>query len=370
MFDPKIWAQVPFQFWTLCFFVFGCVAGSFLNVCIHRMPREESIVRPPSHCPHCGYTIPWYLNIPLVTWCWLGGQCANCRAPISVRYFLVELLTGLVFAGCWIHFGHGYPMVAIVFCVIIGGLIAATFIDFEHFIIPDEITIGGMAIGFLAAFIVPESHLSFPAFRPLRASNLAMFDSVIGMAVGGAVVYGILRLGKLLFGRYRIVLPPSTRIFFTETAVKLPDQEIAYEELFYRSGDTIRLQARTVELIDRCYLDVDVRLQPNRLQIGEDTFDPENVLHMEAVTDQVVLPREAMGLGDVKFMAAIGAFLGWPAVLFSLAISAVIGSLVGIVLIVADKRSWSSRMPYGPYIAVAAVIWIFGGYAWVRRLFF
>jgi leader peptidase (prepilin peptidase)/N-methyltransferase len=112
MFDPKIWALVPFQFWTLCVFVFGCVAGSFLNVCIYRMPREESIVRPPSHCPNCGYCIPWRLNIPLLTWLWLRGQCANCQAPISARYFLVELLTGLAFAGCWIHFGHLHPLLA------------------------------------------------------------------------------------------------------------------------------------------------------------------------------------------------------------------------------------------------------------------
>jgi leader peptidase (prepilin peptidase)/N-methyltransferase len=370
MFDPKIWALVPFQFWTLCFFVFGCVAGSFLNVCIHRMPREESIVRPASHCPHCGYSIPWYLNIPLVTWLWLRGQCANCKAPISARYFLVELLTGLVFAACWIYFGHDRPAAAVVYCVMIGGLIAATFIDYEHFIIPDEITFGGMAAGFCFAFLIPASHMNFPYFRPLRSPGSAMIDSLVGMAVGGALVYGILRLGKLLFGRYRIALPSSTRIFFTETAVKLPNQEIAYEELFYRAGDSIRLQARSVELVDRCYANVAIRLQPERLQIGEDTFDPEKILHMEAVTDQVVLPREAMGLGDVKFMAAIGAFLGWPGVLFSLAISAVIGSLVGIALIVVNKRSWSSRMPYGPYIAAAAMVWIFGGYKWLRHLFF
>src|SRR5271170_944496 len=136
MFDPKIWALVPFQFWTLCFFVFGCLAGSFLNVCIHRMPREESIVRPPSHCPHCGYSIPWYLNIPLVTWLWLRGQCANCKEDISMRYFLVEALTGTVFALSWLSFGHQVPAAAAVRCVLLAGLIAATFIDFEHFIIP------------------------------------------------------------------------------------------------------------------------------------------------------------------------------------------------------------------------------------------
>jgi leader peptidase (prepilin peptidase)/N-methyltransferase len=183
------------------------------------------------------------------------------------------------------------------------------------------------------------------------------------------LVYAILRFGKLLFGRYRVALPPATLVFFTETAVKLPTEEIAYEELFYRAGDTIQFLASRLELIDRCYENVEVRLRPESLKIGEDTFDPDKIPHMEAVTDQLIFPREAMGLGDVKFMAAIGAFLGWPGVVFSLCISAVIGSLVGIILVLANKRSWSSRMPYGPYIAVAAVVWIFGGYKWVVHLF-
>jgi leader peptidase (prepilin peptidase) / N-methyltransferase len=362
-------AQVPFHFWTVCFFVFGCVTGSFLNVCIYRLPRDESVVSPPSHCPHCGYSIPWYLNIPLVTWLWLRGQCANCKKEISMRYFLVEALTGAMFALCWLVFGHQHPAVAAVQCVLIAGFIAATFIDFEHFIIPDQITIGGMVAGLLLAFFVPASHLSFPFFRPMTSPVAAMRDSVAGMAVGAGVVYFILRLGKLLFGRYRLALPAGTRIFFTETSLKLPDEEMPYEELFYRSGDMIRIEAERVELIDRCYKKVELRLQPKRLRIGQDTFDPEKVVYMDAVADHVVLPREAMGLGDVKFMAAIGAFLGWPAVLFSLAISSVIGSVTGVALIALRKRDWSARMPYGPYIAVAAVIWLFGGYKWVKMLF-
>ena len=101
IFDPEVWAAIPVQFWSLVFFVFGGIVGSFLNVCIHRMPRGENIVTPPSHCPHCGYSIPWFLNVPLFTWLYLRGKCANCRAPISVRYFLVELLTGLLFLLCW-----------------------------------------------------------------------------------------------------------------------------------------------------------------------------------------------------------------------------------------------------------------------------
>src|SRR3954468_916297 len=148
IFDPHVWAQVPFHFWSVTFFVFGSMVGSFLNVCIHRMPRGESIVSPPSHCPHCQYSIPWYLNVPLFTWLYLRGKCANCRAPISVRYFLVELLTGLLFAFSWVRFGAISPLLALAICILLGGFITATFIDFEHFIIPDEITMGGCVIGF------------------------------------------------------------------------------------------------------------------------------------------------------------------------------------------------------------------------------
>src|ERR1700678_1997254 len=193
MFDPKVWALVPFSFWTLSFFVFGCVVGSLLNVCIHRMPLGESIVHPPSHCPHCGYSIPWYLNIPLVTWVWLRGRCANCGREISSRYFLVEFLTGLVFAACWMAYGHRSALVAMVFCVMIAGLIVATFIDFEHFIIPDEITLGGIVVGLLLAFFVPGSHLRFPFGRPMQRPGEAMTDSALGIVTGAGLIYGILR---------------------------------------------------------------------------------------------------------------------------------------------------------------------------------
>src|SRR5215470_14573149 len=132
------WAMMPFHFWSVVFFVFGTIVGSFLNVCIHRMPRGESIVSPPSHCPHCQYSIPWFLNIPLVTWLWLRGKCANCGAPISARYFLVELLTGVSFLSCWLAFGAQSAALALVFCLVLAGLIVSSFIDLEHFIIPDE----------------------------------------------------------------------------------------------------------------------------------------------------------------------------------------------------------------------------------------
>ncbi len=353
-FDPAVWAALPFHFWTAVLFVLGCMVGSFLNVCIHRLPLGQSIVSPPSHCPHCKYSIPWYLNVPLVTWLFLRGKCANCRAPISIRYFLVELLTGLMFMGCWVVVGRGSPAVALVYCVLVAGLIAATFIDFEHFIIPDEITFGGMAAGFVLSFLVPAIHDTSSIISAVK-------QSLLGVAVGAGIIYGILRLGKLMFGRQKFALPGETKIIFTETSLCLPDKEIPYEDLFYRQSDVIALQARRLELVDRCYRDVLVRLSPSRLQIGDESFNPEEVPFMEALSGEIVLPREAMGLGDVKFMGAIGAFLGWQAVVFSLMVSSLIGSLVGVTLIAMRKQAWSSRLPYGPYIAMATVIWMFCG---------
>jgi len=354
IFNPDFWVPVPFHFWSLVFFVFGCMVGSFLNVCIHRLPLGQSIISPPSHCPHCEYAIPWYLNIPLVTWLALGGKCKNCGAPISVRYFVVELLTGAIFLSCWFAIGQQSAPLALVYCLFLAGLIAATFIDLKHFIIPDEITLGGCGAGVLCSFLVPALHAEL-------SPAVALKKSFWGIAIGAGVIYAILRLGKLLFGRQKLRLAADTKIVFTENALVLPDKEIPYEELFYRNSDVIALDARTVELVDRCYKNVLIRLTSTSLKIGDETMNPEEVPHLEAVTGELLLPREAMGLGDVKFMAAIGGFLGWQAIVFSLMLSSIIGSVVGMTLIALRKQAWSSRLPYGPYIALAAAIWIFGG---------
>ena len=362
IFNPQVWAAVPFHFWSVVFFVLGCIVGSFLNVCIYRMPRELSVVNPPSHCPHCKYAIPFYLNVPLLTWLVLKGRCKNCGAEISPRYFIVELLTGLLFLGSWLTFGHTSPGVALAMCLLLAGLIAATFIDFEHFIIPDEITLGGVFAGFVISFLLPSLHGAATVRESLARCAL-------GIAAGAGIVYAVLRLGKLLFGRHKIKLPGETRVVFSETALCLPDEEIPYEEFFYRKSDAIVFSAKNLELVDRSYPVADVRLSPNELKIGDEKIAPESVLHLEATCSELTVPREAMGLGDVKFMAAIGAFTGWQGVVFSLMASSLIGSAVGIILIVCRKREWSSRMPYGPYIALAAGLWVFGGRHWMELLF-
>ena len=112
-------------------------------------------------------------------------------------------------------------------------------------------------------------------------------------------------------------------------------------------------------MIDCGYEDVAIRLSPGALTIGGEKLNPDDVPHLEVESAEIILPREAMGLGDVKFMAAIGAFIGWPGVVFSLFASAMVGLAVYGPLILLKRREWSSRMPYGPYIALAAAIWVF-----------
>jgi leader peptidase (prepilin peptidase) / N-methyltransferase len=352
IFDRRLWAGVPFHFWSVFFFVLGSMVGSFLNVCIYRMPLDQSVIRPRSHCPNCNYSIPWFLNLPLVTWLYLRGRCKNCGNPISMQYLLVELLTAVTFMTSWIYFAPRSPGLAIVFCVVLAGFIVATFIDLEHFIIPDEITIGGIVLGFILSAIVPEMHNTFDRAQAVKASFW-------GIAVGGGLIYLILRGGKLAFGKEKLELAPDTKVIFKETSLQLPDKELPYEEIFYRKSDYIQLHAKTAELSDRCYFNTVITLKPEELQIGEEKFSPEDVPHMEVVTSQMVLPREAMGFGDVKFMAAIGAFMGWHATIFSLMVSAVIGTIVSLGAIAIRRVDWTSRIPYGPYIVLAAIIYLF-----------
>ena len=353
-FNVHNWPPAESPFWWLVLFTFGCMVGSFLNVCIYRMPLDLSVVSPPSHCPHCKYSIPFYLNIPLLTWLSLGGKCKNCGAPISPRYFVVELVTGLTFLACWLAFCGQSPAIALVYCLFLSGLIVATFIDFEHFIIPDEITLGGAVVGFIISFLLPSLH-------HVRTNEQGMVQSVLGIIAGAGIVYGVLRTGKLLFGRQRLKLPLEARIVFTETSLCLPDKEFAYEDIFYRQSDTIVFHARTLELVDRGYANATVKLSPVRLQINDEEISPETVAHMEAVCSEIVLPREAMGLGDVKFMAAIGAFLGWQAVVFTLVVASMIGAVYGGVMVALRKQEWSGRLYFGPFLAAAATIWIFAG---------
>lgn len=389
MFDPDHWSAVPFHFWTVMFFIFGSIVGSFLNVCIYRIPIGENIVFPPSHCPHCKYHIPWYLNIPIFTWIFLRGRCANCGAPISVRYLIVEAMTGILFVLAWLCVGHSSVVLAVIYSLVMAALIVASFIDCEHFVIPDVLTLGGVACGFILSFIFPVLHFT-------TSPKIALQESIWGIIAGGGILYAISRVGKVFFGQYKQSVEEGKKVILSESAIEIGEEKIPYEEIFYRASDKVLISAQSVELTllpkvkeeDKeeakeevpeaedtplHWENVDVELSADCLKIGEESWNPSEVKRVEVSAPEVTLPREVMGLGDVKLMAAVGAFLGWKSVIFTLFASSLIGSIVGVVLILSGKHELSSRLPYGPYIAVGTILWMMGGYyyvtKWVEELF-
>lgn len=162
-------------------FIFGAMIGSFLNVCIHRMPQGESVVWPSSHCPHCKKRIPAYDNIPFISYILLGAKCRFCKGKISLRYPLVELLTALLFLWFFSRWGLSYDF--IFYIVFLAGLIIATFVDIKHRIIPDEISLGGIVVGFLLSS-VRGLHLAPFAYNPKP-----MINSFLGIIIGGGIIY-------------------------------------------------------------------------------------------------------------------------------------------------------------------------------------
>ena len=149
-------------------FVFGTVIGSFLNVCIWRLPRDESLLKPGSHCPKCDTHIAWYDNIPIVSYILLRAKCRYCAEPISIRYPLVEALTGALFVCLYLKFSLSIALA--VYCALVASFIVVTFVDLEHYIIPDEITFGGIGVGLVLSLIV--RHIPGDGFivtKPLEA---------------------------------------------------------------------------------------------------------------------------------------------------------------------------------------------------------
>ena len=173
-----------------CVFILGLVTGSFLNVCIVRMPEEKSIVTPRSHCVHCRKTIPWYDNIPIFSYLGLKGRCRFCGKKISPRYVLVELLTGIIFVELYRNFGWNTILVA--YCAMTAGLIVATFVDLEHRIIPDEISIGGMVLGLILSMFIPSLHDTNSFFASAGRS-------LLGILVGGGSIYAMGLIGDFIF---------------------------------------------------------------------------------------------------------------------------------------------------------------------------
>jgi leader peptidase (prepilin peptidase)/N-methyltransferase len=184
-------------FLAAAIFGLGLCFGSFLNVCVYRLPRGKSVVTPRSACPHCGDWIPLYHNIPVLSWLVLRGKCRACKAPISPRYLLIEILTGLLFLGCYTHFGLTLGMLK---CTVLGYLLLGLiFTDAETKLLPDAMTLPGLALGVLFSLVVPVNDLASRIMPGLVSPTLrsqiswqwwSLADSLLGAAVGASFLYG------------------------------------------------------------------------------------------------------------------------------------------------------------------------------------
>ena len=169
-------------FYLIAFFIFGTVIGSFLNVVIYRLPREKSLISPPSSCPNCGHKIKWYENIPIISYIFLKGKCSKCKYPISPRYPFVEFITGVLYSLTYLKFGISIDLIfSLIFVSLV---IALTFIDFDFKIIPDEINLIGFISGIIYSFL---------------RQDFSVVDALIGAVVGA----GFLWLIAFLYLKYR-----------------------------------------------------------------------------------------------------------------------------------------------------------------------
>ena len=238
---------------TIALALFGLVVGSFLNVCIYRLPRNQSIVWPASRCTSCGRPLAWYENVPVVSWLVLRGRCRTCRARISAIYPVVELMTAASFVAVGLRTGHG-PLLY-VRLLFVASLIVLFSIDVRHKILPNAITVPGIAVGLVSAWFLP------PGWSA----------ALIGAAGGAALLWGI-----------------------------------AYA--YYR-----------------------------------------------------VREEEGLGMGDVKMLAMIGAFLGWKLMLLTIVLASLSGSIVGLAIVLIKRGSMKYALPFGTFLAVGALVALLAG---------
>ena len=232
----------------------GLIVGSFSNVCIYRIPKNESIIYPASHCPKCHSNIKALDNIPLLSYILLKGRCRNCKSKISIQYPVVEFLTGFIYL--IIYLIYGLTIQTLIYIILSSALIITAFIDLNEQIVPDVISLPGIAIGFIISFFVP--YISF-------------VNSALGVVVGGGIIL-IIGLGG-----------------------------------------------------------------------------------------SVIYKKEAMGGGDVKLAAMIGAFLGWRYIIISLFLGFFLGALIGIILIITKIKKREDVIPFGPFIVLGSFITLLWG---------
>jgi leader peptidase (prepilin peptidase)/N-methyltransferase len=306
-------------------FTLGLVVGSFANVCVHRLPLGLSVVSPPSRCPSCGTLIAPYDNLPVVGWLVLRGRCRSCRNPISVRYPAVEMLNGLLYLGVALLYGPSPP--AVLFMVVSTALVVLALIDLDHQLLPDAITLPGLLLGLVAAVprVVPGA-----SGRWLVGAGGLAFMAAVGMATG--------------FDRRRPDAGPGSS--------PSPDWSLlAMVGVFFAwqlgATGTWNEAAAAAAL---GYL----------------------LMAMVAKAAARYYGQEALGEGDWKMAAMLGALFGWQGMLLSLFVGTLGGALVGLLLVALGRGTRRMKIPLGTFLALGGLVVIFAGapvLAWYRGLY-
>lgn len=326
------------QFIAALIFVFGAIVGSFLNVCIVRLPHEQSVVLPPSHCVRCKKSIPWYDNVPLLSYLWLGGRCRFCKAGISPRYFIVELLTALMFVGFYSYYGLTPSFFA--YLLMACGFVVATFVDLEHRIIPDEVSLGGAKAGLILSLVLVDLH---------DTSNLTLF-------VGRMILWG-----TLVFCAFGHVL----EFFFARELMQnnSPEENAAKEEkaLWWTIGLAVAFDLAVWLLLPKVHFPGIEKARPYLLSLDASVIGMMvggGIIYAMGVFGNVIFKKESMGGGDVKLLAMIGAFLGWKLAVLTFFIAPFFGAVYGIIEKIRTKKS---EIAYGPFLVAGALISLFYG---------
>ena len=350
--------------WLIPAFLIGACIGSFLNVVIYRVPLGMSVNEPKrSFCPKCRKDIPMWLNFPLVSWLWLRGKCKECGAPIAFRYFGVELLTAVLFAVTWYLFP---PQVVIFLWVMVSLLVAITFIDAEHLIIPTGLTWAGSVIGLGACAVWPQ----LPVMAGVGGNWLSgLKHGGIGWVAGFVGLWFVVELGKMAFGKKAMKFEKAVEWHLKEPEgdqdpmlFVIDGDEIPWWDLFCRKSDRLLVETTDILVDGESVGGGSLVIRETEITLPDGSIKHLTKMKTLAGTaTSVVIPREAMGIGDIHLLGMIGAFFGWTGVFFSLFAA----SIFAIIAAIIGRIGFGKQLPFGPFLAMGCLAWAYGGWrAW------
>jgi len=352
---------LPVVFGYVFTFALGALIGSFLNVVIHRVPRGESIVFPNSTCPKCKNPIKPYDNLPVISWLMLGGKCRRCKEKIAARYPAVELLTGILFALTF--WAVGFTALLPVALVFVAVMVSLIFIDAEHMILPDVITLPLLGLVVLVRILYPvffgAEYFADLKYAPLSTLQdfPAWLSALTGAVVGASTGVALLWIASEISSRFR-----NNAEIEEETDVENDDE--TDEPIFGMSPEkarNLKILCGVIGAIGGAVLLLTVKNPPVWLQSLYGAIFGALVgggfLWLVGEIWKRLRGVEAMGLGDVKMMFAVGALLGWRLTLLSVFLGAFSGAIIGVFLVSRQQeKDMQTQIPFGIFLGIGAVI--------------